>query len=96
MAQKKAVDRPAPADLSEAVLSALTETSGLLAETASHLVENAVPDDTETGVPASFNEVEMPVARVLGESAVPVARAAPASSLVAPEFALAVPESAPT
>jgi hypothetical protein len=94
MAQKK-VQRPA-SNLSEAVLTALTETSALLSETASHLVEDAVPVQGEAGAPTSFNEDELPVARIMGESAVPVARAAPASSLAAPEFAQAAPRMAPT
>ena len=79
----------------EAVLKAMTETAGLLSETASHLVENAVPLDEQAGAPTSFNEAEMPVARILSESAVPVATAAPVSSLAAPEFAQMAPRLAP-
>jgi hypothetical protein len=95
MVQSNIKDRPTP-NLAEAVLKALTETSELLSETAGHLVENAVPAEGETGVPTSFTEDEMPMARILSESAVPVARAAPVSSLAAPAFSQAVPQSAPT
>jgi len=72
----------------------MAETSALLSDTAGHLVKNAVP--AEAGVPTSFTEKEMSLARILSESAVPVAQAAPVSSLAAPEFAQAVPQSAPT
>lgn len=94
MARKKTEANPASDD-AEAILNALTETSGLLSETATHLIENAVPAEDEAGFPTSFNAVELPLARILSESSVPVARAAPASALAAPEFAQLAPQLAP-
>jgi hypothetical protein len=85
----------------EAIARSLGETSQPLADTARILAENAVPVGVPASVPKagtaapaaapfSLPPAGLPVARVLSDSAAPVARSAPAVAKAVPVFAPAV------